>query len=208
MPNIDLSNVQESSGGGGSYTLEPGGYVMQVIDYEIQGMRQFVRLKFDVAEGPRKGTFANAMWPISDVMSWKDSAKPMLKQKLRVLAESNPGWDAMDAFIHDRWGDFMGKRVGAIVRTRYYTKRDGSDGEGCEIYQLCTVEDVERGDFVVPGPKDDRKGKAAGDAAPNPPVAVRPAPVQPAPAPAPQQYQYPQYQPQYPQATQEPMPWE
>lgn len=200
MPNIDLSNVRESSGGG-SYNLEPGGYVMEVIDYEIQNARQYVRLRFDVAEGPRKGTYANAQWPISDVMSWKEAAKPMLKQKLRVLSESNPGWNAEDAFINDRWGEFLHKRVGAIVRGRKYTKKDGSDGEGCEIYQLCSVEQVAAGDFVVPGPKDDRKGSKA-DAAPNPPVAA-PQAYQPQP-----QYQYPQYQYQPQPAPEAPLSWE
>lgn len=230
MPNIDLSNVQESRGGSGSYTLEPGAYVMTIIDYEIQNARQYVRLRFDVAEGPRKGTYANAQWPISDVMSWKDAAKPMLKQKLRVLTESNPGWDAYDAFTNDRWGEFLGKVVGAVVRTRLYTKKDGTDGEGCEIYQLCTIEQVASGDFVVPGPKDDRKGGQQGDAAPNPPTAAAmPAPQYPQYQPQPQQYQpqmppqqyQPQMPPQYPQPQQyqqpapqyqqpamEPAPWE
>lgn len=230
MPNIDLSNVQESKGGSGSYTLEPGAYVMTIIDYEIQNARQYVRLRFDVAEGPRKGTYANAQWPISDVMSWKDAAKPMLKQKLRVLTESNPGWDAYDAFTNDRWGEFLGKVVGAVVRTRLYTKKDGTDGEGCEIYQLCTIEQVASGDFVVPGPKDDRKGWRDEDAAPNPPTAAAmPAPQYPQYQPQPHQYpqqmppqqyqpqmppqypQPPQYQPQpqqYQQPAMEPVPWE
>lgn len=209
MPRIDLTNVQESSGGG-NYSLEPGGYVMTVIDYEIQNARQYVRLRFDVAEGPRKGTYANAQWPISDVMSWKEAALPMLKQKLRVLSESNPGWDAVAAFADDRWGEFLGKQVGAVVRSRKYTKRDGSDGEGCEIYQLCTIDTIHSGDYVVPGPKDDRKGERDAQAAPNPPVA---APVQgyaPAPMAQPQQAYQQQYQQQYqqPQQQYERMPWE
>ena len=206
MPNIDLTNVQESSGGG-NYSLEPGGYVMVVVDFEIQNARQYVRLRFDVAEGPRKGTYANAQWPISDVMSWKEAALPMLKQKLRVLTESNPGWDAEAAFRQDHWGEFLGKTVGAVVRSRRYTKRDGSDGEGCEIYQLCTIDAIRSGDFVVPGPKDDRKGERDTTAAPNPPVAApMPPSAQPyQPAQMPYQQAYQAYQQPAQQAQ---VPWE
>lgn len=198
MPNIDLSNVTAATGGGGgSYHLAPGGYVLRVIDYEVQFRRQYVRLKFDVDEGPCAGTFANAMWPISDIVSWSDKSLPYLKAKLQAFAESNAPWDAEDAFRRDAWQEFVGMRVGAVVRDRIYTGRDGADKTGNEIYQLCPTEAIAKGDFVVPGPKDDRKG--AEQAASNPPMAAA-APMA-APAPQSQQYQ-PQMPPQYPQPQQ------
>lgn len=204
MPNIDLSGITEATGAGGNYHLKPGGYVLRVIDYEVQFRRQYVRLKFDVAEGPCAGTFANAMWPISDIVSWSDKSLPYLKAKLRAFAESNDNWDSVDAFKRDAWQEFVGKRVGAVVRDRIYTGRDGSDKTGNEIYQLCPVSKIASGEFVVPGAKDDRKG--AEQAAPNPPTA---APM-PAPSPQPQQYApQPQYQQQYaPQQPEAPLPWE
>lgn len=204
MPNIDLSGIAEATGAGGNYHLKPGGYVLRVIDYEVQFRRQYVRLKFDVAEGPCAGTFANAMWPISDIVSWSDKSLPYLKAKLRAFAESNDNWDSVDAFKRDAWQEFVGKRVGAVVRDRIYTGRDGSDKTGNEIYQLCPVSKIASGEFVVPGAKDDRKG--AEQAAPNPPTA---APM-PAPSPQPQQYApQPQYQQQYaPQQPEAPLPWE
>lgn len=208
MPNIDLSNITEASGGGGNFHLAPGGYVLRVIDYEVQFRRQYVRLKFDVAEGPCAGTFANAMWPISDIMSWSDKSLPYLKAKLLAFSSSNDGWDSIDTFKRDAWQEFVGKRVGAVVRDRIYTGRDGSDKTGNEIYQLCPVEQIAKGEFVVPGAKDDRKG--AEQAAPNPPTAA------PAPTPQPQQYapapqQYHQYAPQpqqYAPQPEAPLPWE
>lgn len=204
MPNIDLSNITEATGGsGGGYHLKPGGYVLRVIDYEVQFRRQYVRLKFDVDEGPCAGTFANAMWPISDIMSWSDKSLPYLKAKLRAFSESNPGWDSIDSFKRDAWQEFVGMRVGAIVRDRLYTGRDGSDKTGNEIYQLCPTEVIAKGEYVVPGPKDDRKG--AEQSAPNPPAAApMPAPTAaPMQVPTPAQY----YQPvqQQPEAA---LPWE
>jgi len=201
MPNIDLSNITEATGGsGGNYHLKPGGYVLRVIDYEVQFRRQYVRLKFDVDEGPCAGTFANAMWPISDIMSWSDKSLPYLKAKLIAFAESNPSWDAIEAFKRDAWQEFVGMRVGAIVRDRLYTGRDGSDKTGNEIYQLCPTEKIAKGEFVVPGPKDDRKG--AEQAAPNPPTATPMPTPQPMAAPIPAQY----YQPV--QQAEPPLPWE
>lgn len=215
MPNIDLTNVTEAAGGGGGFHLAPGGYVLKIIDLELQMRREYVRLKFDVAEGPCAGTFANAMWPISDIMSWSAKSLPYLKAKLRALSESNDGWSAEDAFKRDAWSEFVGKRVGAIVRDRVYTGRDGTDKTGNDIYQLVPTETIASGDYVVPGVKDDRKGAKDTEAAPNPPA--------PAPAPAPTQYPYPQtaapqysayyaqfQQPQQPHPEQhdEPLPWE
>lgn len=195
MPNIDLSGITEASGGGGGFHLSPGGYVLKVIDYEVQFRRQYVRLKFDVAEGPCAGTFANAMWPISDIMSWSDKSLPYLKAKLRAFSESNGGWNAVDAFQRDAWQEFVGKLVGGIVRDRIYTGRDGTDKTGNEIYQLVPLSTIASGDFVVPGAKDDRKG--AEQAAPNPPS---PGPSAQQYAPQPTQYQQ--------QAAAEPLPWE
>lgn len=192
MPNIDLSNITEATGGGGGFHLAPGGYVLKVIDYEVQFRRQYVRLKFDVADGPCAGTFANAMWPISDIMSWSEKSLPYLKAKLRAFLESNGGWDAVDAFQRDAWQEFVGKFVGGIVRDRIYTGRDGTDKTGNEIYQLVPLTTISSGDFVVPGPKDDRKGAEGG--APNPPTAAA------VPQRQPQQYQQ--------QAPDERMPWE
>jgi len=207
MPNIDLSGITPATGGGGGgYHLAPGGYVLRVIDYEVQFRRQYVRLKFDVDEGPCKGTFANAQWPISDIMSWSDKSLPYLVSKLDAFAKSNAevGFDANGAFQRDAWQEFVGMRVGAVVRDRIYTGRDGTDKTGNEIYQLCPVDAIAKGDFVVPGPKDDRKG--AEQAAPNPPVTA----AAPMPTPMTQpQYQYPQYQYQPQPAPQtDKMPWE
>lgn len=195
MPHIDFSSITEASGGGGGFHLAPGGYALKVIDYEVQFRRQYVRLKFDVAEGPCAGTFANAMWPISDIMSWSEKSLPYLKAKLRAFSESNEGWDAVDSFTRDAWQEFVGRSVGAIVRDRIYTGRDGSDKTGNEIYQLVPLSVIASGDFVVPGAKDDRKG--AEQAAPNPP----------SPGPAPQYQQAPAPQ-QYQQQAPERMPWE
>ena len=198
MPNIDLSGITEASnGGGGGYHLAPGGYVLKVIDYEVQFRRQYVRLKFDVDEGPCAGMYANAMWPISDIMSWSDKSLPYLKSKLRAFSESNEGWDAVGAFQRDAWQEFVGRRIGAIVRDRLYVGRDGSDKTGNEIYQLVSLQTIASGDFVVPGPKDDRKG--AEQAAPNPPASPQFQRPVPAPMPTPQ-YQQP--------AQPAPLPWE
>lgn len=172
MPKIDLTNIQENSGGG-SYDVEPGGYVAVVTDFDEHADRQYVRFSFDIAEGPSKGIYAKSQYPIGDVMSWKsDGALGMTKHKLHMFADSNPNFDSNTAFQSDAWGQFVGKVVGIVVRERLYTKRDGSDGKGVEVASLTTPAAIRSGDFVVPGPRDARANASSGTAVPNPPAAA------------------------------------
>ena len=178
MPKIDLTNIQESTGGG-SFNVEPGGYVAVVIDFDEQQDRKFVRFSFDIAEGPSKGIYAKSQWPISDVMSWKSKdALGMTKHKLHVFADSNIGFDSNAAFQTDDWAAFVNRLVGIVVRERIYTKKDGSEGRGVEIASLVTPDAIRSGDFVVPGPRDARANGGAGAAAPNPPAQVAAATVE------------------------------
>lgn len=168
MPRVDLNSVRENAGG--SYDVEPGGYVAVVTDFDEQGGRSFVKLLFDIAEGPSKGIYAKSQYPLSDVLSWKsEAALGMAKHRLHMFADSNPNFDSATAFLNDDWRAFVGKVVGIVVRERIYTKKDGSDGHGVEIAQMTTPEAIRSGDYVVPGPRDTR-ANSGGAAAPNPPA--------------------------------------
>ena len=53
MPRINLASVNEQTGE--RMTLEPGGYVCRIIGVEEVPGRDYVRFKWDVAEGPSAG---------------------------------------------------------------------------------------------------------------------------------------------------------
>jgi len=164
MPNVNLSNVTESDGAR-SFDIEPGAYVLFVTRVEPHPEREYALFEWDVAEGPEAMHYANANFPPKDVMSWKERALPMLKHKLHVLADANPGFDAEGAFYRDQWEQFSGKQFGAVVRKRLYTY-NGQDREAVEVGRWIAPEDVRAGKWKPMPPRDKRDKKPAQPAKP------------------------------------------
>jgi hypothetical protein len=134
MPKMNWSAIEESTGGFAD--IEPGAYTLVVTKVEPHERQQYVRLCWDVAEGERKGAYAQSQYPPSDVLSWKDAALGMLKHKLHVLADHNPGFQSSVAFDNDDWQAFVGKRFGAVVRRRLYTAGPNSKSPGADRHQM------------------------------------------------------------------------
>ena len=150
MPNVDLSNVQESTGGFAD--IEPGAYVLVITKVDPVPQQEYVRLYWDVAEGPCKGAYAQSNYPPSDVLSWKQGALGFTKHKLHVIADSNGATQQAveQAFKMDDWKRFVGKRFGAIVRRRLYTagpnsKTPGADKTAVEVAAWMTPAELAEG---------------------------------------------------------------
>lgn len=165
MPRVNLSNVTESAGGR-TPDIEPGAYVLYVTGVNPNYGAEYAFFQWDVAKGPEAMHYAQAEWPPRDVVSWKERALPMLKHKLHVLADSNPGFDAETAFYDDDWDAFVGKCFGAVVRKRLYTDGNGNDREAVEVGRWITPADVEAGRWQPMAPRDQRDAKPAAPAAP------------------------------------------
>ena len=132
---------------------------------EVPEGRDYAFFEWDVAEGPDAMHYANANFPPRDVVSWKERALPMLKHKLHVLADSNPGFDAEGAFYRDQWEQFSGKQFGAVIRKRLYTY-NGQDREGVEVGRWITPDEVRAGQWKPMEPRDTRTAKPAQPAKP------------------------------------------
>lgn len=165
MPYVNLSNVTESDGAR-SFDIEPGAYVLFVTRVEPHPERQYAFVEWDVADGPDAMHYANSNFPPRDVVSWSERALPILKHKLHVLADANPGFDAEGAFYRDQWEQFSGKQFGAVIRKRLYSKRDGSDGEGVEVGRWITPAEVRAGQWKPMEPRDTRTARPAQPAKP------------------------------------------
>ena len=154
MPKLRKSwkDIEESTGVGFA-DIEPGAYVLSITKVEPHERQEYVRIYWDVADGPSKGAYAQSQYPPSDVLSWKnDAAMGMLKHKLHVLADWNQGFQPTVAFDNDNWTAFEGKRMGAVVRRRLYTagpnsKQPGADRTKMEIAAWLHPEAYESGDF-------------------------------------------------------------
>lgn len=163
MPKLfdSLAGVQESTGGFAD--IEPGAYKLVITKVEPHEAQQYARLFWDVADGPRKGAYANAGFPPSDVLSWKDTAYGMLKGKLHRIHQCNPRrlhaltdaegrFASLQEFEDDDWQAFVGCRFGAVVRRRLYTagpnsKSPGADRVQMEVARYLTPEEFRDGDW-------------------------------------------------------------
>lgn len=171
MPNVNLTTVTESTGTFAK--LAPGGYVCKITSVEMAPDRQLWWVAWDVAEGADKDIFATSNFPPRDCWSYKESALGMIKHKLHVLTDSNPGFDADAAYKPDSNGTdhperFVGRLFGAVVRERLYTRKDGTDGTGIEVGAWVTAADVRSGNFQPLKARDCRTHSAP---APAPEVA-------------------------------------
>lgn len=156
-----LRGVQESAGGFAD--IEPGAYKLVITKAEPMDSQQYVRLYWDVADGPHKGAYAQSQYPPSDVMSWKESAAGMLKMKLHRLAQCNPRtlhaltdaageFEGLQEFEDDDWAAFRGKYFAAVVRRRVYTagpnsKTPGADRYAIEVARWLTPEEYRDGSW-------------------------------------------------------------
>ena len=156
-----LAGVQESTGGFSD--IEPGAYKLVITKVEPKVAQEYVRIYWDVADGPRKGAYANAGFPPSDVLSWKETALGMLKGKLHRIYQCNPQRlhatnDSEGKFLMVNEfdaGDFnalVGCRFGAVVRRRLYTagpnsKTPGADRVQMEVARYLTPEEFQSGDW-------------------------------------------------------------
>jgi len=184
-----LQGVQESAGGFAD--IEPGAYKLVVTKVDAVTDKEYVRIYWDVADGPHKGAYANAGFPPSDVLSWKETALGMLKMKLHRLYECNPQRlhatnDAEGKFLMvnefdaGEFGALVGCRFGAVVRRRLYTagpnsKTPGADRTQMEIARYLTPDEFKAGDWPESLLEDrDQRDKAAAQQPQQPAVVQAP----------------------------------
>ncbi len=161
-----LKGATESAGGFSD--IEPGAYKLVITKAEPHSGDQYVRIYWDVADGERKGAYAQSQYPPSDVLSWKDSAMGMLKGKLHRIYQCNPqrlhavnddggSFVGIPEFAKDADGGgsfafLVGCRFGAVVRRKLYTagpksKTPGADRTQMEIARYLTPDEFRDGDW-------------------------------------------------------------
>lgn len=176
MPKLNTlwKDIDEASGGGFS-DIEPGAYVLTITACEGHPNDEYFEITWDVAEGTRKGAYAASQYPPTTRIYWREKALGFLKHRLHVLADWNQGFQPTVAFDNDQWGQFVGKRFGAVVRKRLYTagpnsKNPGADRYAMEVAAWLSPEDFRAGKFNADLLKDNDQRTKAEQAAPTPPV--------------------------------------
>jgi hypothetical protein len=141
MKKLDLSNV-EAMEPNERERIEAGGYVVRIIDIDDHEDREFLWMVFDIAEGAHKDFYtkdANKEYYADKpnkhgiLFSYKstlsDAAKRMLKGKLKLFTDSNPGFDAESAWNACKPEMFIGRTIGIVAGCEEYVYEGRDDGQ-------------------------------------------------------------------------------
>lgn len=152
----------------GDYAKLPaGGYVVQVTEVDDREDKEFLYLVFDIAEGEHKGFFGSDIYYrdkpnkhgifLSYKQGMSDRALGMLKGKLKVFGDSNPGFDALAAWEAGKPELFVGKKVGIAAGMEEFVfqgREDGQwrKGESIDWFhaRLKTPDEIRAGKYKVP----------------------------------------------------------
>lgn len=159
MRPINLNNIAEKAEGEFA-RIEPGAYPCAITEVEDFPDKEYVRILVDVIAGEYKDYFnsdfyADKPFAHSIIMSYKDSALGMLKGRLHVITDCNPGFDAEAAFGAGKEQMLVGKAVGVVFREEEYYNRKTGDFEmgGARPDRLCRLDEMDDPKNASPKPR-------------------------------------------------------
>lgn len=169
MRPINLDNIAEKAEG--EYKrLAPGAYACTIMEVQDFPDKEYLRLLVEIIDGEYKDYFSDEFYrdkPFarSIIMSYKETALGMLKGRLKVISDCNPGFDAEAAINAGKEQLLVGKAVGVVFREEeYYSKKTGEFEMGSpRPDRLCRLDELDRDKNANPKPKmlsDAQKRKA------------------------------------------------
>lgn len=159
MRPINLSNIAEKAEGEFN-RLKPGAYPCTIMRVEDVPNKEYLRVLVDIVAGEYKDYFsadfyADKPFAHSLIFSYKDTALGMLKGRLHVISDCNPGFDAEAAFNAGKEQMLVGKAVGVVFREEeYYNKKTGEFEMGsARPDRVCRLTELEEERNAKPKPK-------------------------------------------------------
>ena len=144
-------NVKENTG---FQRLAPGGYFIKILNVENVESKQYLKIAFDIADGPNKGYFAKQYaedtrekdkkkWP--NAGTFVRSAKSMFKGFTNAVIDSNKNyqweWDEQS---------LVGKYVGVVIGDEEYLNQKGQLRTRNYVAAVRSIDTIKKGDFKVP----------------------------------------------------------
>ena len=159
--------IQES----GSFKKLPvGGYVVKILSAIDVPEKEYLRISFDIAEGPNKGFFAeeyknntreDKKWPSAGtfVRSYKEKALPMMKGFTTAVEKSNKNytWNFDESTL-------KGKLVGLVIGEEEFVNSSGKMRTRTYVNAVRSVDVIREGKFEVPELKKLSADKVAASA--------------------------------------------
>lgn len=147
MKNLGLENVQEAQE---FKRLVPGAYICKITSVEDVDQKEYLKVEYDVTEGEFKDYYKDLnekknFWGGKFIRSYKESAKPFFKSFIVAVESSNSGYK----FDNDE-KKLVGKLVGLVLAEEEYKKQDGTIGTRLYVSRTIKVDDVKKGEYIVP----------------------------------------------------------
>ncbi len=164
MKNISWESVQEVTE---REDLPAGGYICGITAVQDISEKEYLKLEYDVAEGPYKNYFRSifdqyGFWPGNFIRSYKPKALGFFKKFYLNVERSNPGY---------RWNNdentLKRKLVGLVIGYEEYLNKNGAVRQRPVVTDVVTVSDIRNGNFKV---KELKRLAASAE----PPVSVPP----------------------------------
>lgn len=128
----------------------PGGYVAQITNVEDDASKEYLKIYFDIAEGPLKGVYKEQFekfgnWGGRFFRSYKESALGFFKGFISSVEKSNPGY-----MFDDDERTLVGKYIGIVLGAEEYLKQNGNIGKRVYVAKTTTPDEIRLGKFNVP----------------------------------------------------------
>lgn len=156
MLGINLRDVDAA----GSYKKpKAGGYVIRIMKVTNNQKNERLEFEFDFAEGEFVGYYTDLQerakfWGGNFSKSYKENAKPFLKQFIELIMECNPGTHGLVIGDYEDIDEtkLVGKAIGMVVGEKEYRGNDGKVKTKLDTYnaEFTTVDAIRAGEFEVP----------------------------------------------------------
>ena len=150
--------------------LAAGGYVIKITDIKNDEAKEYLRVVYDIAEGPEKGRYATETaendYRHNFIRSYKEKALGMFKAFIRAIDESNGTKFDSQVETGIREADLIGKVLGAVFGYEEYEANDGNVKERLRLANCMSADRVRKGDFKVPELKKLKTSSASTNSVP------------------------------------------
>ena len=154
--------------------LPAGGYIAKITAVKDVDDKSYLRLTFDIAEGEKRGFYANTdadhEYTHQFIRSYKETALGMFKGFLKAVDNSNGTNFEPQAEKGFAEQQLVGKIVGILVGYEEYVSDRGDIRERMRV-NTRSAETIRSGNFTVPELKKLQTGSGGSGEAPVSPVA-------------------------------------
>lgn len=134
--------------------LPAGGYVIKITGVKNDEEKKYLKIVYDIAEGPERGRYKNEE-PKNDfrhsfIRSYKETALGMFKAFIIAVDganETNFNESIEKGFDETK---LVGKLLGVLFGYEEYEANDGNIKERLYLAKFLNIEQVRAGDFRIP----------------------------------------------------------